>query len=85
MTNSTNLVIILGMMQVSKRIPFEDPDVLNIIRAIYIGSNVVIGLVYLYIQSQINKRKGTSWFRNTAQPLAAPCFFASPRGNRYQP
>ncbi|KAK3182614.1 phosphate transporter (Pho88) [Lecanicillium sp. MT-2017a] len=53
----TNLVIILGMMQVSKRIPFEDPDVLNIIRAIYIGSNVVIGLVYLYIQSQINKRK----------------------------
>lgn len=46
------------MMQVSKRIPFDDPNVLNIIRAVYIGSNVIIGLVYLYIQSQINKKKG---------------------------
>jgi hypothetical protein len=27
--DSTNLVIMLGMMQVSKRIPFDDPFVLN--------------------------------------------------------
>lgn len=47
------------MMQVSKRIPFEDPQVLNTVRAVYIGSNVVIALIYAYILSQINKKKGT--------------------------
>ncbi len=73
--DSTNLAIILGMMQVSKRIPFEDPNVLNIIRAVYIGSNVVIGLVYLYIQAQINKKKGTQWSRTAAQSsLLCPRF-----------
>ncbi|KAI0131092.1 inorganic phosphate transport PHO88 [Daldinia grandis] len=53
----TNIIIILGMMQVSKRIPFDDPDVLNIVRALYIGSNVVIAGIYIYIQFQINKKK----------------------------
>ncbi|KAJ2968821.1 hypothetical protein NQ176_g8993 [Zarea fungicola] len=67
----TNLIIILGMMQVSKRIPFEDPNVLNTVRAVYVGSNVVIGLIYLYIMAQINKKKGTS-LRETCAGLAPP-------------
>ncbi|KAF3014430.1 hypothetical protein G7054_g1478 [Neopestalotiopsis clavispora] len=53
----TNIVIILGMMQVSKRIPFEDPDTLNIVRALYIASNLIIASIYLYTQIQINKKK----------------------------
>ncbi|KAI8964795.1 inorganic phosphate transport PHO88 [Daldinia sp. FL1419] len=53
----TNIIIILGMMQVSKRIPFDDPDVLNIVRALYIGSNFIIASIYLYVQFQINKKK----------------------------
>ncbi|KAI1087855.1 inorganic phosphate transport PHO88 [Rostrohypoxylon terebratum] len=53
----TNIIIILGMMQVSKRIPFEDPNVLNIVRAIYIASNVIIAGIYFYTQVQINKKK----------------------------
>ncbi|KAL6855477.1 phosphate transporter (Pho88) [Amphichorda felina] len=53
----TNLVIMLGMMQVSKRIPFDDPFTLNIVRVCYIASNVIIGLIYLYVQAQINKKK----------------------------
>ncbi|EGR44562.1 uncharacterized protein TRIREDRAFT_82150 [Trichoderma reesei QM6a] len=53
----TNLMIILGMMQVTKRIPFEDENVLNIVRAIYIASNVLIAALYFYIQVQINKKK----------------------------
>ncbi|GJN74023.1 inorganic phosphate transporter [Purpureocillium lilacinum] len=53
----TNLVIILGMMQVSKRIPFDDPNVLMGVRGLYIASNVIIALIYLYIQSAINKKK----------------------------
>lgn len=46
------------MMQVSKKIPFDDENVLNTVRAVYVTSNVVIGLVYLYIQSKINAKKG---------------------------
>jgi hypothetical protein len=50
----------LGMMQVSKRIPFDDPFTLNVVRGCYIASNVIIALIYLYVQAQINKKKGTS-------------------------
>ncbi|OAA57420.1 phosphate transporter [Niveomyces insectorum RCEF 264] len=53
----TNLVIILGMMQVSKKIPFEDPTVLMAVRCAYLVSNVLILGIYLYIQSQIDKKK----------------------------
>ncbi|KAK6211950.1 phosphate transporter (Pho88) [Pestalotiopsis sp. IQ-011] len=53
----TNIVIILGMMQVSKRIPFDDPNTLNIVRALYIASNLIIASIYLYTQIQINKKK----------------------------
>lgn len=47
------------MMQVSKKVDFENPDVLNIVRGLYVASNVIIAMVYLYVQSQINKKKGT--------------------------
>ncbi len=58
MASSSNLMIILGMMQVSKKIPFEDPQVLLGIRGLYIFSNVVIAVVYLVLQSRINSKKG---------------------------
>jgi hypothetical protein len=54
----TNLVIILGMMQVSKKIPLDDPNVLNIVRAVYVLSNVIIIAVYAYVHFLINKKKG---------------------------
>lgn len=56
--DSTNIIIILGMMQVSKKIPFEDPDVLNMVRALYVTSNLLIAGIYIYVQLQINKKKG---------------------------
>lgn len=46
------------MMQVSKKIPFDDPQVLMGVRALYVVSNVLILGIYLYIQQQINKKKG---------------------------
>jgi hypothetical protein len=52
------MVIILGMMQVSKKIPFDNPDVLLGVRGLYIVSNLVILGIYLYVQSVINKKKG---------------------------
>lgn len=46
------------MMQVSKKIPFDDPNVLMGVRAMYIISNVIIVGVYLYIGQKINAKKG---------------------------
>ncbi|KAG6033442.1 hypothetical protein E4U41_006919 [Claviceps citrina] len=64
----TNLVIMLGMMQVSKRIPFDDPNVLMTVRAVYLGSNVLIVLLYLYIQAQINKKKDLTTLKYVEPP-----------------
>jgi hypothetical protein len=45
-------------MQISKKIPFDDPNVLNGVRALYIISNVIIAGIYFYVQQQINKKNG---------------------------
>jgi len=52
------LVIILGMMQVSKKIPMEDPNVLMWIRIGYLASNLIIIGIYAYMHFLINKKKG---------------------------
>lgn len=53
----TNLLIILGMMQVAKKIPFDDPTVLNLCRAAYAASNVIILGIYLYIKTVVDRKK----------------------------
>ena len=58
-SRSTNLVIILVMMQVSKKVPFDDPNTLNMVRVLYVVSNVVIAGIYFYVKMQIDKKKGT--------------------------
>lgn len=45
-------------MQVSKKIPFDDPIVLNGVRALYLVSNLIMFAVYYYIGMQIKKKKG---------------------------
>lgn len=50
------------MMQLAKRIPFENPDVLLMVRGLYILSNVLILGLYIYTQSKINAKKGMSCF-----------------------
>lgn len=46
------------MMQASKKIPFEDPNVLLGVRALYVLSNVIIAGLYLYTLQQIDKKNG---------------------------
>lgn len=46
------------MMQVSKKIPFDDPQVLMGVRALYIVSNIIIAGIYLYLQNKIDSKKG---------------------------
>ncbi|OQO03631.1 hypothetical protein B0A48_09474 [Cryoendolithus antarcticus] len=53
----TNLVIILVMMQASKKVPFDDPNVLNGVRALYVVSNLIIAGIYFYVKMQIDKKK----------------------------
>lgn len=59
----TNLGIIIMMMQLSKKIPFDDPEVLLVVRALYILSNVIIVGIYFYVQTKVNKKKDMTFLR----------------------
>jgi hypothetical protein len=45
-------------MQISKKVPFDNENVLNGVRALYVISNLIIAGIYLYVQAQINKKNG---------------------------
>jgi hypothetical protein len=49
----TNLVISLGAMQLAKRVPFDDPNVLMIVRIGYVLSQALCIGVYLYISAKV--------------------------------
>lgn len=46
------------MIQVAKKVPFEDPNVLNAVRALYVVSNLIILGIYYYLKLQIDRKKG---------------------------
>jgi hypothetical protein len=46
------------MMQVSKRVPFEDPQVLLGVRILYVVSNLIIFGLYYYIGMKIKSKRG---------------------------
>lgn len=45
-------------MQISKKVPFDNPNVLNGVRALYIISNLIIAGIYFFVQQKINKKNG---------------------------
>jgi Phosphate transport (Pho88) len=55
-----NLAIIFGSMQLGKRLDWEDKDVLNRIRALYLLSNIIVFAIYAYVYVQVQKKNGTS-------------------------
>ncbi|KAL7276842.1 phosphate transporter (Pho88) [Rhizina undulata] len=73
----TNLVVILGMMQVAKKIPFEDPTWLMGIRALYILSNIIILGLYFRV-GQVVKKKNDLTTLKYVEP-AAPMSDAEPK------
>ena len=52
------MVIVLFMMQLSKKVPFDDPNTLMAVRALYVLSNFIIAGIYAYCQWKINKKRG---------------------------
>lgn len=54
----SNLAITLIMMQVSKKIPFEDENILFGVRGLYVFSNLFILSVFFYTKFIINKKNG---------------------------
>ena len=52
----TNIVVMLVMMQVSRRLDLEDPTILFYVRATYISCQVVALGVYLFVRYKINAK-----------------------------
>lgn len=66
----TNLGIMLFMMQVSKKISFDDPQTLLYVRALYVFSNVLIISLYLYTKMKINQKNDLTTLKYVEPPSA---------------
>ena len=64
-----NLVISLGVMQLAKRVPFDDPVTLNYVRVAYVSVQVLILGVYYYL-STIVKQKNDQTVLKYVEPAA---------------
>ncbi|PPQ72480.1 hypothetical protein CVT26_003602 [Gymnopilus dilepis] len=51
-----NIVISLGAMQLARKIPFEDPEVLNYVRVGYVVVQAIVLGVYYYVSLAIKKK-----------------------------
>lgn len=63
------MAVILVMMQLAKKIPFENPEILMLVRGLYVLSNFIILSIYLFTQKKINTKKGTRPFSPYLQLL----------------
>ena len=55
---SLNIVLVLGMIPLGKKIDFNDPIVLNSCRAAYVISNLLIAGLYFFVYSSVQKKNG---------------------------
>ncbi|KAG7666153.1 PHO88 [[Candida] subhashii] len=67
----TNIMLMLVMMQVSKRINFEDPDILFYTRAGYITCQVLALTIYFIVRAKINAKNDLTTLKyvEPANPL----------------
>lgn len=66
----SNVLIMLFFMQVSKRIPFDDPNVLQGVRILYVVSNLLIFGIYFYTKKVIDKKNDLTTLKYVEQPSA---------------
>lgn len=53
-----NLGVMLGSMQLVKKIPFEDPQVLMYARVAYYGMNLLVMLWAFYLKTAVARKNG---------------------------
>ncbi|KAG7718939.1 hypothetical protein KL933_002329 [Ogataea haglerorum] len=64
----SNLVLMLGMMQVSRRLDFEDPNILFYVRVLYIACTLLTLGVYLYTRSIIIRKNDLTTLKYLEPP-----------------
>jgi len=67
-----NLAISLGVMQLARKIPFDDPHVLFYVRIAYVASQGIALLVYYYASSKIRAKNDQAMLKyvEPANPMA---------------
>ncbi|KAH7133933.1 putative phosphate transporter [Dactylonectria macrodidyma] len=68
----TNIIIIFGIMQITRSISFDDPTVLNTVRGAFLVSNALIALLYGYIYILIRKQKDLNTLKSVNSTLKKP-------------
>ncbi|KAH6902107.1 inorganic phosphate transporter [Coprinopsis sp. MPI-PUGE-AT-0042] len=63
-----NLVISLGVMQLAKRVPFDDPVILNYVRVAYVSVQLVILGVYYYLSTIVKQKNNQTVLKYVEQP-----------------
>ncbi|KAH3684812.1 hypothetical protein WICPIJ_004207 [Wickerhamomyces pijperi] len=64
----TNLVLMLVLMQVAKKIDFEDPDIKFYVRVAFITAQSITLGIYLYTRSIINKKNDLTTLKFVSPP-----------------
>lgn len=63
-----NIFISLGAMQLARRIPFDDPVVLNYVRLGYITSQIIILGTYFYVSYKVKQKNDQTVLKYVDQP-----------------
>ncbi|KAH8554225.1 inorganic phosphate transporter [Umbelopsis sp. PMI_123] len=66
-----NLGVMLGSMQLVKKIPFEDPQILMYARYAYYGMNLLVILWAFYLKTAVAKKNDRTPLNYTAPPKAS--------------
>ncbi|ETW82529.1 inorganic phosphate transporter [Heterobasidion irregulare TC 32-1] len=63
-----NLAISLGVMQIARKIPFDDPQVLQYVRIGYVASQVILLAVYYFTSLKIKRKNDQTILKYGATP-----------------
>ncbi|KAK7203403.1 inorganic phosphate transport protein PHO88 [Myxozyma melibiosi] len=64
----SNMVLMFGLMQLSKKIPFEDPMVVFYARCVYVASNIIIFAIYMFTRYKITQKNDLTTLKYVEPP-----------------
>ncbi|KAK9477459.1 inorganic phosphate transporter Pho88 [Lipomyces japonicus] len=62
------MILMFGLMQASKKIPFEDPQVVQYARLAYVLSNVILFGIYFIVRLKINSKNDLTTLKFVEPP-----------------